>query len=666
MAIAMLVAGVANAGDIAERPPAQGGVEASLWIHCGACHGGGASEGGLNLEDLLGPEARPRELSASSSDRDHALWTAVWRNIRAGTMPPADHARPSDEDRRRLVAAIERDIFGVNHDRPDPGRVVLRRLNRFEYANTVRDLAGLDMNVLDDLPADDTGHGFDTIAAVLTVSPLLLEKYLAVAMHLGAKCAEVRPASTDGEARDYPRESRRLFAFGPPPPDSNAKEAHRRRTIARLATRGFRRPADELTIDRLVAVAVAGEDRHGSFEGGVAEALTSVLASPRFLFRVEADAPSHETSDDAPIDEFSLASRLSYFLWGTMPDDELLSLAARGMLREQLATVVDQMIKDRRSDAMVARFTGQWLRTSDVETQPFSLKRIMKVGGQKDEKRVARHFDEKLRPAMRMETEMLFADVLRNGLPATDLLLGQKTFLNADLATHYGIPGVVGPAMRLVELPPGSRQGGVLAHGSVLAVTSTPSRTSAVKRGLFVLETFLGVPAPPAPPDIPPLEVSAKRAGKGASMLEVMEIHRRDAACAACHARMDPLGLALEEYDAIGRWRGEGLAVAGRLATGETFKDTAELATRIATERRRDFHRCLVEKLFTFAIGRGPEVFDAPTVDAIVDRLDRENRLDAAIYGIVASAPFQRRRRDISGGAFPADDRPPLTTQVRR
>jgi hypothetical protein len=639
------------------------GTAAALRSHCGDCHCDGAAEGGVNLDALLGPDGGVAAWPLSPAHPDRSRWLDVWRNLRAGTMPPPDAPRPSGEERSRLVTGIEEDVFGVAADRPDPGRVVLRRLNRFEYANTVRDLTGLDLDVADDLPADDTGYGFDTIAEVLTVSPLLLEKYLAVAAEVGARIAVIRPGPT-AAGQAYPEPQRRVFPFGPPPDGAAEAAAHRRRTLERLAARGFRRPPDGVTVDRLVAVAEAAEARGDGFEGGVAAALTAVLSSPRFLFRIEGDAAGQE-GDAVLIDEHALASRLSYFLWSTMPDDELFTLAVEGGLRARLTDVVDRMIHDPRSDALVAHFVGQWLRSRDVEALPFSLKRIVKVADEKDEARVQRQFDEKLRPAMRAESELLFAHVLRTGLPATELLVGRSTFLNADLAAHYGIPGVAGAEMRLVELPDG-RRGGILAHGGVLAVTSTPSRTSPVKRGLFVLESLLGVPAPPVPPDIPSLEVAAAKAGKGASIRELMELHRADAACASCHARMDPIGLALEEYDAIGRWRGAGTATPGRLVTGERFTDTAELARRIAVDRRADFHRCLVEKLLTYAIGRGLEVHDAPAVRGIVAGLEAGGGLDAAVRDVVASVPFQMRRRDALVVTASSAPLPSPTTQAPR
>lgn len=652
----------------ADSAAAESEVRAGLRRHCGECHLDGATEGGLALDGLV---ART-DVAADPSDSDHARWLAVWRNLRGGTMPPADQPRMEEADRRRLVASIERDVFEIDPARPDPGHVVLRRLNRVEYANTVQDLTGIDMDVIDDLPADDTGYGFDTIASVLTVSPLLLEKYVAVAMRFGDRVAAARAVATDDESKAYPPEFRIVFAFGPPPESVAALDRHRRRTLERLATRGFRRPVDGKTLDRLDALAMAAEARGGGFEHGVAAAVVAVLSSPRFLFRVEADAPGDARGGSVEIDEYSLASRLSYLLWSSMPDDALSALAAEGRLRERLPDVVDRMIQDSRSDAFVTHFTGQWLQTRDVEALPFSLKRIVEVADEKDEGRIQRHFDEKLRPAMRAETERLFAHVLRQGLPATDILLGRSTFLNADLAAHYGIPGVEGEAMRLVDLPPGSHRGGLLTHASFLAVTSTPSRTSPVKRGLFILDNLLGMPPPPAPPNIPSLEASAKKAGSGASVRELMEIHRRDAGCAACHARMDPLGLALEEYDAIGRWRGTKTASAshtgGRLLTGETFDDVTELAARIAVDRRRDFHRCLVEKLLTYALGRGVEVHDAPAVDRIVEHLEIDGRLDAAVQGVVMSVPFQMRRREVAAAASAkmAEAIPRTPEQARR
>ena len=628
---------------------AAGGVETLLRSRCSDCHFDGASEGGVRLDDIGRMDGPGRETAI-----------AAWRNIRAGTMPPAGEPQPTAAERRDLLQRLERDIFGIDATRPDPGRTVLRRLNRVEYAATVRDLTGLDINLVDDLPADDTGYGFDTIGAVLTLSPLLLEKYMALATQVAERVVAEAEAP-DATAQPLPR----LFPLGLPPADPAAQPLHLRRTLEILASRGFRRPVDAATIDRLIAVASQPEAQAPSFPRAVAAALTAILVSPRFLFHLheaetEADAvdaahrsPSEYTAVER-LDDYSLASRLAFFLWSSMPDDELFALAAAGNLRRELGPQVSRMIRDPKADALAANFVGQWLRTRDVEAVPVSLKRVLGRGDVKEEQEA---FDTRIRPAMRRETEMLFLHLLRNGGRATDLLVTRSTFLNAELADFSGIEGVAGAEMRLVDLPPSSGRGGLLSHGSFLVVTSTPTRTSPVKRGVFVLESLLGAPPPPAPPDIPGIEAATAAAERGESMQNIMARHRADPACASCHARMDPIGFALEEYDAIGRIRSTH-AVAGatgRLQTGESFTGARGLAEVIATERRRDFHRCLTEKLLTYALGRGVEIEDSPTVEAVIERLQEDGRLETLVQEIVASVTFQMQRRQSSPG--PSDAR---------
>lgn len=328
-----------------------------------------------------------------------------------------------------------------------------------------------------------------------------------------------------------------------------------------------------------------------------------------------------------------------------MPDDDLFELAAAGKLRAELPRQVERMLRDRRSDAFVRNFVGQWLQTRDVEALPFDLRRVL---GVKDRLAGDRIFSDDVRRAMRQETEMLFGHILREGLPATDLLVSRRTFLNEPLAQFYGVPDVKGKEMRLVALGDDVPRGGLLTHGSMLVVTSNPTRTSPVKRGLFILDNLLGTPAPPAPAGVPPLEEAAAALPKETTMRELMERHRQDTLCASCHARMDPLGLALERYNAVGQWRGDAAAAAidtsGRLITGERFADVRELSMLIAGPRRRDFHRCLADKLLTYALGRGLEYFDGPAVDGILDQVDAVGRLDAFVQAVVASVPFQMRR----------------------
>lgn len=627
---------------------------------CGGCHFAGAEEGGVAIDRMLAATDAARPVDPGSAE--HAGWVNLWKNLRAETMPPADEPQPSAAERRRMLEFVARDVMGVDARRPDPGHVVLRRLNRVEYANAVRDLTGIQENLRDDLPADDTGYGFDTIGEVLSVSPLLLEKYVDLAARVGDRVAAAAVVTADG----YPPHLRRLFAFGPRPADPAARPDHLRRTVRRLAERAFRRPVDDETVARLVAVSEgANAAPGGSFEAGIAAAVTAVLASPRFLFRVEGGATAATTGGAMPIDEFALATRLSFFLWSTMPDDDLFAAAAAGTLRKDLGSHVERMLRDRRSDAFVENFVGQWLQTRDVTALPFNLRTVL---GVRDHVAGEKIFSTEVRRAMRAETEMLFAHVLRTGLPATELLLGRSTFLNEPLARFYGIAEVFGDEMRPVTLPDHVPRGGLLTHGSVLVVTSNPTRTSPVKRGLFILDNLLGTPAPPAPPGVPPLDEAAAKLPQATAMRDIMERHRRDALCASCHARMDPLGLTLEGYDAIGQWRPEAAAgaieTAGRLITGEPFADVRELAAVIAGPRRRDFHRCLVEKLLTYALGRGVEYFDEPAVDMILEQAGPDGRLDRLVQGVVMSVPFQMRRGPAATG--PVQHAPPPTAAEDR
>ena len=647
------MAGLGSAAAVADDSP-----RTVFARFCGGCHFAGADEGGVAIDRMLAATDTARPVDPGSVEQ--AGWVNLWKNLRAETMPPADELQPSSAERRRMLEFVARDVMGVDARRPDPGHVVLRRLNRVEYANAVRDLTGSEENLRDDLPADDTGYGFDTIGEVLSVSPLLLEKYVDLAARVGDRVAAAATAAT---ADGYPARLPRVFAFGPQPTDPAARPDHLRRTLRRLAERAFRRPVDDETVARLVAVSEgANAAPGGSFEAGIAAAVTAVLASPRFLFRVEDGATAATAGGAVPIDEFALATRLSFFLWSTMPDDELFAAAAAGTLRADLGSHVDRMLRDPRSDAFVENFVGQWLQTRDVTALPFDLRRVLGIRDRLEGEKI---FSTAVRRAMRAETEMLFAHVVRTGLPASELLVGRSTFLNEPLARFYGVAGVVGDEMRLVTLPDHVPRGGLLTHGSVLMVTSNPTRTSPVKRGLFILENLLGTPAPPAPPGVPPLEEAAVALPQASTMRDLMERHRREPLCASCHARMDPLGLALEAYDAIGQWRPDAAAgaidTAGRLITGERFADVRELAAVIAGPRRRDFHRCLVEKLLTYALGRGVEYFDEPAVDMILDEAGPDGRLDRLVRGVVMSVPFQMRRSPPPAPAGQSATQPPAT-----
>ncbi|MFM7206162.1 MAG: DUF1592 domain-containing protein [Planctomycetaceae bacterium] len=651
---AALVAAVPGLGGAV---PAGADGRTALVAHCGDCHCGGMAEGRLDLDAIIG---RLDERPVAGGGPDEAAWMAVVRNLRAETMPPPDGPPLAADDRRRLVEFVERDVFALDPGRPDPGRPVLRRLNRTEYQHTVDDLTGLAVPVADDLPADDTGYGFDTIGDVLSMPPLLVEKYLILAARVGDAVVETARVERVAGVAAYPAAVRRVFPLGPPPDDPRLATEHLRGTVARLADRAFRGTADAEVVERLCVVARAEAERpDGGFERAVAAALAAILSSPRFLMRIESAHDTPRAVDDptasaVPVSDVALASRLSYFLWGSMPDDELLAVAREGRLHAELDRQVIRMIEDRRSARFVASFVGQWLRTRDVEATPFDLGIVARARGGRLRGDV---FNDRVRPAMRRETEMLFEHLLRRNRPPVDLLMARETFLNEPLARFYDIPDVEGPEMRLVSLAADSHRGGLLTHGSFLTVTSNPTRTAPVKRGLFVVDTLLGMPVPPPPPNVPPLE-AADAPGRAATMREKLARHRSDPLCASCHERMDPPGLALESYNAIGQWLGPDAnagGTPGKLATGETFADARELAEVIAGPRRHNFHRCLAERMLVYAIGRGLEYHDGPSVDAILAAWERDGAgLQDLVRSICRSVPFRMRRpTQAAGGTSP-------------
>jgi hypothetical protein len=461
----------------------------------------------------------------------------------------------------------------------------------------------------------------------------------------------------------------RFFADGGEPKDEEDRRRAATAVLSRFATRAFRRPVDLTTVTRYVDFAETEYQQPGkTFEQGVARAMVAILASPRFLFRIEATEPSPADASGQGyprLDEYSLASRLSYFFWSTMPDEALHRLAESNQLRANLEREVKRLLTDSKSRELVENFTGQWLQLRDIEGVSINEGSILfrertprnlfvgppaPVGQGRGNRRGRIEFDRDLRLAMRRESEMLFAHIMREDRPALELVDADYTFLNERLATHYGILDVKGEEMRRVELPEGSPRGGVLTQGAVLAVTSNPTRTSPVKRGLFILDNLLGTPAPPPPEVVPQLEESEKAIeGHEPTLREVLELHRSKPLCAACHARMDPLGLALEEFNAMGMHRTmeRGLPIegGGQLITGERFQNIRELKKVLTDSRRGDFYRCLTEKLMTYALGRGLEASDVETVDQIVDRLEKnDGRFSGLLMGIVESAPFQKLR----------------------
>ncbi|MBG69202.1 MAG: hypothetical protein CMN06_03600 [Roseibacillus sp.] len=736
--------------------------------YCYDCHGDGASKGDVSLDDPV---------NGIHNMENQELWLRVWKNMRSDLMPPAKKSQPNANEREEVISWIQAKVFGLDPANPDPGRVTLRRLNRVEYGYSIEDVLGVKFNVNDAFPPDDTGYGFDTIGDVLSISPLLMEKYLAVAervmaqaipleagrpqtlnldpgrmrneknrsrsarfMRVGsahragivweAKTAgrhrltinyqvvaqsggknanatwrvlvddkelasraisfensrtksfelEVLPVVKKGPRRldfemvpgegatsenvplavkvlsvgvtgpsgsiswdSYPESVRRIIDGGPPPAEMGNWEQYARKILRRVATQAYRRPVEDETLDGLIALARVKWKADEEFVAGIRFALTAVLSSPEFLLRGEATGSGEESITAIPLDEYSLATRLSYFLWSSVPDQALLDEAGRGGLRANLRASVDRMLDDPKAERFFLNFVGQWLQIRELDGRVFDTPLLL---GIKDGNRARQIFNLYTRQDMMRETQLFFAHILRGNRPAVELINANYAFLNDRLATFYGVKGFEGKDFRKVSLENDPRHGGILTQGSFLLTTSNPDRTSPVKRGLYVLDNLLGVPPPPPPPNIPALENAREKLGEDATVEELMEHHRAQPLCHSCHARLDPIGLALERYNALGQWReGDRYEVSGSLVTGETFKGVEGLRKVISGPRMKDFHRCLTEKLLTYAVGRGVEYYDAPAIDEILQQAEAAGGgLRDFIYEVVESVPFQKQR----------------------
>jgi hypothetical protein len=433
------------------------------------------------------------------------------------------------------------------------------------------------------------------------------------------------------EGNQMPEPYRRIFIQQPTPQTTNEAA---RAIIANFARRAYRRPVTTEELGRLMEIFKMVEKDKGSFEGGIKLALQAVLVSPNFLFRGELQPEPDDPDSAHPVDDYALASRLSYFLWSSMPDEELFALAAKGRLRSELESQIKRMLKDPKAHALVENFADQWLQ-------------IRNLAAATPDREVFPEFDEDLRSAMAKETEMFFEYIMRQDRSVLEFIDADYSFLNERLARLYGIQGVTGNGFQRVSLK-GSGRGGLLTEASILTITSNPTRTSPVKRGKWVLENILGAPPPPAPPNVPPLK-EGKDAVAAGTLRQRMEQHRTDPVCASCHAKMDPIGFGFENYDAIGRWRtSDGkfpLDTSGELSGGEAFKNVADLKTILLKRKREQFERCLAEKMLTYALGRGLERYDKCAVDVIATKLERKHyRFSALIDEVVKSVPFETRR----------------------
>jgi hypothetical protein len=720
--------------------------------YCADCHGPTKQSGGLSLTEFK---------SGDDFARARDTWSHVLTRLRGGEMPPAMQPQPTAVERARLVAWLERNLRTAGS-----GRVTLRRLNRVEYANTVRELFGTDFRPAEGFPLDDVGYGFDNIGDVLSLSPLLFEKYMAAAdavlagvftkvqrvrptmihvrghegslraagrfkvvhadearivysgdvvrtfrlEHAGryvlriqarsephggewprvtfrvngrdAREVEIRPAKADQTTmpKSRPFEARVELTAGahdigfalvnptgggaearwvklvalevegpldPPPPepsdayrkivavqpgpDLSRAEATRRVLVA-FVRRAYRRQPTSAELDKLAELAGFAERQGDTFDDGLRLAFKAVLASPHFLFKVETDPPGAEVGSAYPLRETELATRLAYFLWSAPPDDGLLELAVAGRLRtgEALREQVRRMLADPRSRALADNFAGQWLQVRNLQSVAIDPATFPS-------------FDEPLRAAMAEETLLFFDAIVREERSVREFLDAEFTFVNERLARHYGMTGVRGSHFRRVSVR-GTRRAGMLTQAGILTVTSNPTRTSPVKRGKFLLENILGTPVPPPPPDVPDLAEGHELTG---TLRQRLEQHRVNPACASCHDRMDPPGFAFENYDAIGAWRttdgGKPVDSSGTLPDGRAFRNAEELRDLLRANPE-PFRRCLVEKLLTYAIGRGLDAADRGTIDDICRRMaEHGDRFSAMVLAIVESPAFQTR-----------------------
>jgi hypothetical protein len=613
-----------------ERPDFERHVLPLVAKYCLSCHNRDKARGDVALDGFS---------NDASSRGEDALWENVAMQLRSESMPPPGRPRPTPTELEAFNAWLDaaQTSRGSQH-------VSMRRLNRSEYNNTIRDLLNLDLHLADHFPTDDLGHGFDNNADVLSLSPLLLEKYLEgadkiIVAAFGSDSVRERilhpppddPLLLPYRAVTYPVRApveKRLILSATDLPVADPDEQERQRAyeiLRAFADRAYRRPVTHDELTRLLRFVESAQKSGEGVEKGIRTALQAILVSPHFLFRIETSVGG--------LTDFELANRLSYFLWSSIPDEELFRHAAHKTLRKKkvLSAQVRRMLRHPKSRALAENFAGQWLQTRSLRytaPDPDSFPA----------------FDEALRTAMLKETELFFDTILREDRNVLEFLDAPYTFVNERLARHYGISGVYGDEFRRVSLA-GTPRAGVLTQASVLTITSNPTRTSPVKRGKWILDNILGTPPPPPPPGAGDLREENRSVLSG-SLRQRMEQHRSNPNCAACHRRMDPLGFGLENFDAVGAWRdreGElSIDASGTLPGSVSFNGPTELRA-VLRGRPEAFLRCLAEKMLTYALGHGLDRYDRRSVNDIVSKASRrEYRFSAVILAIVHSEVFQR------------------------
>lgn len=590
-----------------------------LKTYCFDCHSNDTSYGELNLEAMI---------SKSPIVVDRDKWINVIEQTKNRVMPPEDGTQPGESERQSLVLGLHNLIHEFDYSSiKNPGFETARRLTHQEYDNTVSELFGVEIAVANRFPKELSGKsGFDNSGNTLFVQPLLLERYATAADEIVEELLPREP----GNQRQV-QASQSLFFVAPSDPSDAPRAA--RQILVRFVSRAYRRPLEQHEIQRLMQSYKKHIGNGNEHSDAIRDIVRQTLISPNFLMKFETSRESTEFR----ITDFELASRLSYFLWASMPDAELFRLADSGSLHEPevLAGQVNRMLQDKRALSLGHIFAAQWLGSQHVGTRvrldpidnPWCTDTLMK--------------------AMRDETALFFHSLVTNNEPIETLVNADYTFLNNELASLYRIRGIRGQEMRRVRLD-ASQRGGILGQGSILAVTSFPYRTSPVVRGKWVLDTLLGTPPPPPPPNASELSEDIAENGR-LSIRQKLERHRQSPSCNACHSEMDPLGLSLEKFDWFGRYRERyergRIDDSGSLPTGETFAGLNGLKQVILNKRSEDLVRQVSQKMLSYALGRQLEYYDEPAVRKIISEIaQQENRFQPLIHGIVSSYPFQFKR----------------------
>lgn len=620
---------------------------------CFQCHGSQTQTAGINLAALVNeqPLVRNRE-----------IWSKVMAALNVGKMPPQGMPQPSASERRRLLDALVDSIDNFDYSTiDDPGFEPMRRLTNKEYDNTIRDLLGVDLKPAQRFPSELTGaSGFDNSANTLFLQPSLMERYIAAAERVVELALPIEPKTA---AHQRSRE----WVFVAKPGETISADQAAEQVLKRFLLRAYRRPPSQSELARTLDQYYHSRESGQGFEAAIKQVLQAVLISPKFLLRIEA---GHDTDQPFRISPWELASRLSYFLWASMPDDELFDLASRKKLYETnvLTQQIQRMLADPKANTLGDVFAAQWLGFQHVGTRiwldpidnPWCTDTLM--------------------TAMRNESSMFFMSLLRDNQPIRRLIDADYTFVNQELATTlYGWDGIEGEQMRRVRFDDPNR-GGILGQGSILALTSNYKETSPVKRGNYILETVLGTPPPPPPPNAGVLDEEVDNL-KELSFRSKLEMHSRNETCHACHSRIDPLGFSLENFDYFGRWRdsyhfrtrvdspedGDEVAIVddtnafeekryyrnvyknidatGALPDGTSFMGPIGLKQSLIEKRHSDIVRQVVSKMFSYALGRQLEYYDEPAVRTIIGALEENDfRFQTLLQGIVSSYPLQYKK----------------------